>query len=492
MDERGGLEVACFAAKGASNFLETKRHEIIQVLDTFKTPVAVLAGFNEAFVKNGQGLIEEVHIFPPEELVLEESALAQIGRATAPYPCAILFPSGKILRAPLYNAAGVPIPTETMLASPVFCEWRFQDAMAKGLGIGSSGWQIIARSDGTGGSRIGDGVLAPLQPSARSAQAESEGAEETAVGGSVAFDQRGSQGDGGGEHVEGEEEEEESGATEGRAEKAHDPPGPEGGSRSCGTQGMRKARLELTTRIDSGDSRFTQDLQMNCGLKYHFTPKDSAGVQFTELFCEAPPAFSQDSPYSQSFLKVRIDTGDLRWRIEDSILPKSTRTAEGSEKRVDTSKKTWNWVAKTLLSVSLFGSSASAETAYDRERSNMSERACFRDRIQLHRHRGACEWLYHIEDENIKLQGVDLDKSNLPQVEFGYRKSPDPEKSQLKVDILSIWSLQNPLFSESKVPRRYSNLCQAVSFDLASVQVDDDSVATHTVRETMDKDTGKF
>ncbi|RXW22722.1 hypothetical protein EST38_g3146 [Candolleomyces aberdarensis] len=482
MNERRGLEVhlACFAAKGAWELIETKRPEIIQALDLFKTPVAVLAGFNEAFVKRGQGLIQEVHIFPSEESVLEESTLAQIGRVTAPYPCAIVFPSGKILRAPLYDAAGVPIPTETMLASSVFCEWRVQDAMSKGLCIGSSR-QIIARSDGTGGSRTGDGQA----PSG--VQAESDGVGETAVGGeSVAFNRQGSQGDGRGEHAEAEVVEEESGATEGRAETADGPPGPEGGSRSYGTQGMRKARLELTTRINPGDSGFTQDLQMTCELKYHFTPKESAGVQFTTLICEVPSASSRDHPYSQSFLKVRIDTGDLRWRIEDSILPKSTRAAEGSEERVDTFTKALNWVAKSLLSVNFLSSSASVEAAYGRERSNMS------DRIQLRRHRGVCEWLYHVDDENMKPRGIDLDESKLPQVDFGYRKSDDPEKNQLKVDISSIWSLQNPLSSESKVAHRYSNLCQAVSFDLASVQVDDDCVATHIVRETMDEDNGKF
>ncbi|RXW22527.1 hypothetical protein EST38_g3311 [Candolleomyces aberdarensis] len=125
---------ACFAAKDALEHLATRQLDIIQAIQS--PQVVVLAGFNEDLL-DGVVLLQEIHIFCKMELNLKQLVLDQVGKIASPFPSEIFLPSGKSVSPPVFDVDGNPVRYDRVTSSSAF-EWRYSDAMERGLAIASA------------------------------------------------------------------------------------------------------------------------------------------------------------------------------------------------------------------------------------------------------------------------------------------------------------------------------------------------------------------
>jgi hypothetical protein len=61
----------------------------------------VLAGFNNTYIQEGIGLLQEIHVLIHEDVDFDQSALTEVGKVCAPFPSIIFMSSGKCFRLPL-------------------------------------------------------------------------------------------------------------------------------------------------------------------------------------------------------------------------------------------------------------------------------------------------------------------------------------------------------------------------------------------------------
>ncbi|KAJ2911379.1 hypothetical protein MD484_g9037, partial [Candolleomyces efflorescens] len=105
---------ATFGAKDALCHIEAYKDNILEALGAQHTTAFVLAGFNEAYIREGIGLLQEIHIAMFEDLELDESAIVGVGKACSPFPSVIYMPSGKSFQPPLYDQSGQSMPLSVL------------------------------------------------------------------------------------------------------------------------------------------------------------------------------------------------------------------------------------------------------------------------------------------------------------------------------------------------------------------------------------------
>ncbi|KAJ2935689.1 hypothetical protein H1R20_g1405, partial [Candolleomyces eurysporus] len=462
----------CFVAKDAFDHLARRQKEILKAVANFQSPIIVLAGFNEELVREGIGLLQEIHIFPAIELSLEQCNLVEVGKLSAPFPSVIFLPSGKILRPPLHDAEGQAISVDRMVASSI-SSWRYSDVDGLGKGLAASAnLPENAPSDGSGGiwhrvSAIFTGEPSTVEPSMASrGDRELAGAMEES-------------GEGGAKVAVSSED-------------------------SSETQRIRRVHFDVLGRIyhDQTDSELVEEFQVLGDLDFQFTPTRSrARVQFTRMKCQARRENSHPTipfQYLQSYLKILVNAGDARWK-STKIHPEETTASENTEKRVQSDKTALQTAAKASLSPNIFKSSVSGEVTQTGEELKSAELVYNRDRIIQDERLGVFRWDYHVDDESAKKRGVRLPESRLPLVEMKHAtKDRDMKPEELKIEVSSFWSLvvertvKEVLSAPGQMPLPgYSNLCQDVWFDLGNVDadadVDDNYIATLTIGRNQEE-----
>jgi hypothetical protein len=166
-----------FVARDALDHVNTHRDDILKPLGVQHALTAfILAGFNEAYIREGIGLLQEIHIVTREDLEFDESALAGVGKACSPFPSVIFMPSGKCFQPPLYNQDGQGVPFSVLGGS--VCKLRQGIAADKGLSLANSGG-ILDRHGGTGTSHHAAGN-APISQEALPTTNQLEGVNQPA------------------------------------------------------------------------------------------------------------------------------------------------------------------------------------------------------------------------------------------------------------------------------------------------------------------------
>ncbi|KAJ2927058.1 hypothetical protein H1R20_g10032, partial [Candolleomyces eurysporus] len=466
-----------FAAKPALEHLGLCRDELVQAVNGFKSPITVLAGFNKDIFERSTSLLQEIHIYPMEELELEQPALEQVGKLAAPYPSVIFLPSGKAVRPPVYDAEGNCITFDRVIASSV-CNLRFSNAIEKGLLISS-----IPEGEPNGENQNRDGVQGTGAASIGAA------GQLPTLGGSDAQQISDSNGLGparGVSGVEGGEEDSGSGAVpEGAdgdieagesalglrnaAAVPQDPPEPEEGGLTGEPSDVQFQGMAVIHQPDLPP----MGLQLQGTLSYQYIPQQSAMVKFSRMRSQASQTDENTlSPYSQKFIKIMVDTADPLWGVVE-IQPRTMASSESQEKRASEKKTTLQTAIKILMTFNPFKAGANFEGAHTKKQSTTAERVFFRDRVFLEEGRGSFAWIYHIDDEDAKERGFELPPHYLPTVELEYFPYGHVSPEKLSVEVSSFWSLvpdqtgNKVLDAARPTPLGYSNLCQDIWFDLA-------------------------
>jgi hypothetical protein len=126
------LRVAYFAAIDAQEHLKIRQADIIRAMDRPETLMVALAGFNEGLMQGDNGvLLQEIHIVPSKDLVLQQQDLDAVGKACSPFPSMIFMPSGETFRPPVFNTDGKLLAFEDLVQSFAF-QPRFDIALKKG------------------------------------------------------------------------------------------------------------------------------------------------------------------------------------------------------------------------------------------------------------------------------------------------------------------------------------------------------------------------
>jgi hypothetical protein len=206
------------------------------------------------------------------------------------------------------------------------------------------------------------------------------------------------------------------------------------------------------------------------------TPGRTLSVNFTKMQCQAHSNPGTTYQYSQSRLKILIDSHSPRW-ILSKHKPKSTRASDGQVKRVELEKVGWQWMSKAALSFP-FGAKAECGRSDTKERSTSDEGIRFNSRIVQRQNRGVFWWIFHVDDEYEKECGIELGEDSLPSAEMSVlpcANTLDEPLNALTVEITSFWSL---LRKEDggwlsyppgdSLPPGFSNLCHVACFDLPS------------------------
>jgi hypothetical protein len=256
------------------NHLAVRNDEIIQAINRSESPIFALAGFNESLVREGVGLLQEIHIFSGEELDLEPSIQERVGKLSAPFPSVIFLPSGKVIRLPLYDEDGGSASPDRVVASSI-CQWRHSDAIARGLHIvPSMGSESEAQNNDSDGTRNREGQS--FNPSSSSsnqspnypAQEESEPpGDRSFSSGGAARSNRGSQDGTAGRPIPENAtagHEGESGRNQ-ELRVAEDSLEPEDPST---TQRLHSAHFDVTAAVHHASSEFVQNLQLTGDLSF--------------------------------------------------------------------------------------------------------------------------------------------------------------------------------------------------------------------------------
>jgi hypothetical protein len=137
---------AAFGARDALEHIKAHRDSIQKVFGTLQATPIILAGFNETHIREGVGLLQEIHILTGEDVDLDKSALAEVGKACSPFPSLIFKPSGKCFQPPLYDQNGMAVSFSTLSGS--ICKLRYNLAVDRALSLPETG-RVVGHTGGT-------------------------------------------------------------------------------------------------------------------------------------------------------------------------------------------------------------------------------------------------------------------------------------------------------------------------------------------------------
>ncbi|KAJ2932718.1 hypothetical protein H1R20_g4372, partial [Candolleomyces eurysporus] len=481
--------IAIFTAKDALEHLKLRQTDIIKAMDGPDIPTVALAGFNEGLVKQGIAtLLQEIHIVLSRDLTPQLHVLEAVGKACSPFPSMIFMPSGTTFRPPVFNAEGKILTVEDLIP-PSASQPRFSIALEKGqpsVPRGSTAgadyhYQSPSENTQDGGSQGEQSRNSPteargVEPQPKIPRSSSDDELQPGEEGSRGDDGRGSlprntaarEGENapsdnaqGGEHVP--------------SSQGPPVPGDDGGT----TQRPHNIHFDITAAIYQPSPRSSplQKLQLTGGFNFQVTPGCTATVDFTKMQCQAHSNPGVSYRYSQSYLKILIDSYSPRWRLSKHK-PKSTRASDGQVKRIVSEKSVWQQALKAGLSLIPFGAPLKAEGGLSRtsERLTSNEAVRFGSRIIQRHNLGVFWWSFHVDDEYERDCGIELGEDTLPSAEMSVlpsANSPNEPLDKLTVEITSFWSL---LRKESggwlsytpgdSLPPGFSNLCQVICIDL--------------------------
>ncbi|KAJ2913172.1 hypothetical protein MD484_g7240, partial [Candolleomyces efflorescens] len=336
-----GCLSATFGARDALAHINTHRDYILEPLGVQLPTSIVLAGFNEAYIREGIGLLQEIHIMvlTDEDIELDESVLAGVGKACSPFPGVIYMPSGRGVRSPLYNQNGQMVPFSVL--GGFVCKLRHSIAVDKGLTVSDPGRDEDHSQVGTSSSHHAIGSQEALPPSIQPGEA-TQPAIGTGRNGSnrstsVGEDER--------RTFHAQDSTRDIAAREVSPRRrdpdalGQDPPDPDNGA---STKHLRSIFLKLLLEIrpKSGeDISFGQNIQLQAAFGFQLDPGRSTTVQFTELVCSGATTGSrQHQPhYLHKYLKVLVDVQSDNWKTV-CCLPRRTPAGQREIKDLDTHK----------------------------------------------------------------------------------------------------------------------------------------------------------
>ncbi|RXW21090.1 hypothetical protein EST38_g4774 [Candolleomyces aberdarensis] len=483
--------VACLTANEALEHLKLHRTDIIKAMDNLEIPMIALAGFNEGLVQQGMTtLLQEIHIIPSKDLTPPQHVLDAVGKACSPFPSMIFMPSGTTLRPPVFDAEGKSLTFEDLISSPSTSQPRFNVALGKkqpSIARGSTAradYQYQSPSDGTQDGQSHGEQSRAFPTEARGVEPQSKIPRRSSSDDELQPGEEGSRGDDGRGSIprntanrEGENAPIANAQGRDHVPPSQGPPVPGDGGGT--TQRPYTIHFDITDAIyqPSPGSSLLQKLQLTGGFNFQVTPGRTSSVDFTKMQCQAHSNAGTSYRYSQSHLKVLIDSYSPRWRLSKHK-PKSTRAAESQFKRIVANKTTWQQALKVGLSLIPFGAPVKAEGSISRtkEHSTSNEAVRFSSRIIQRQNLGVFWWSFQVDDEYETDCGIELGEDNLPSAEMSVlpsANSPNQPLDELTVEITSFWSLlrkkSGGWFSYApgeSLPPGFSNLCQVISIDL--------------------------